>query len=150
MTGTIRITLKSDLCAGSGEAVWATVNRDLCIRDSGFPYIPARRLKGCLLDAARWLESYGEADSSVIETLFGTNTGVTGAIRIRDALLPGTEAMEQWLVSVPAPLQWAAKPLNVAKLFTTVRGQTRMEHGVAAAGSLRYTRVLARYNALTA
>ena len=148
MTGTVRITLKSDLCAGSGEAVGATVNRDLCIRDSGFPYIPARRLKGCLLDAARWLESYGAADSSVIEALFGTNTGVTGAIRIRDALLPGAEAMEAWLASAPKPLEWAAKPLNVLKLFTAVRGQTRLENGVAADGSLRYTRVLARYNVL--
>ena len=149
MTGTIRITLQSDLCAGSGEAVGTTVNRDLCIRNSGFPYIPARRLKGCLLDAVRWLEHYGAADSSVIEALFGTNTGVTGAICIRDALFPGTEAMEEWLEKdAPEPLQWAAKPLNVAKLFTVVRGQTRMENGVAADGSLRSARVLARYNAL--
>ncbi len=148
MTGTIRITLKSDLCAGSGEAVGAAVNRDLCIRDSGLPYIPARRLKGCLLDAARWLESYGAADSSVIEALFGTSTGLTGAIRVRDALLPGADAMEVWLASAPKPLEWAAKPLNVLKLFSSVRGQTRLENGVAADGSLRYTRVLARYNAL--
>ena len=155
MTGIIRITLKSDLCAGSGEAAGTTVDRDISIRDSGLPCIPARRLKGCLLDAAQWLKQYGQASQQVIETVFGTNTGVTGAIRVRDALLPGTEAMEVWLSGIRnplknsvQPLQWAAQPLNVESLFTSVRGQTRLVDGVAADGSLRTTRVLNRYNAM--
>ena len=41
----IRITLKSDLCAGSGEATGVAVDKDLCISQAGLPYIPARRLK---------------------------------------------------------------------------------------------------------
>lgn len=155
MTGVIRITLKSDLCAGSGEAAGTTVDRDICIRDSGLPCIPARRLKGCLLDTARWLEKLDQASPSVTEAMFGTNIGTTGAIRVRDALLPGTEAMESWLLErrnpqkgVVQPLQWAAQPLNVENLFTSVRGQTRLEDGVAADSSLRTTRVLTRTNAM--
>lgn len=152
MTGTITITLKSDLCAGSGESTGVTVDSDLCIGSSGLPYIPARRLKGCLRQSAEWLQTHGcsEAKQANITALFGTNDGVTGCIRIGDARLPGANAMEAWLASdaVPAPLEWAAKPLNVGKLFTYVRGQTRLENGLAVDGSLRYTRVMERYNAL--
>ena len=44
----LRITLRSDLCAGSGESFGNSVDTDICISDAGLPYIPARRLKGCL------------------------------------------------------------------------------------------------------
>ena len=148
----IRITLRSDLCAGSGEATGVAVDKDLCISQAGLPYIPARRIKGCLRQAAMTLQTYGcpEAGSDAIDALFGNKLGVEGCLVLRDAVLPGAEAMERWLSGkqVPRVLQKGAKPLNVAKLFTYVRGQTSLEDGIAAEGTLRYTRVLERFNAL--
>ena len=46
------ITLKSDLCAGSGYAYAGIIDSDVCYDAYGFPYIAARRLKGCLREAA--------------------------------------------------------------------------------------------------
>lgn len=152
----IRITLKSDLCAGSGEATGVTVDTDLCIDAYGLPYIPARRLKGCLLESARLLRDYSCKDEKSlanfeanIAKLFGTDVGGQGCLRVSDAHLPGAESMRALLSGkVEEALKVEVEPLNVAKLFTYVRGQTRLEDGVAVDGSLRYTRVMGHYNAL--
>ena len=147
----LRITLKSDLCAGSGEATGVAVDKDLCISEAGLPSIPARRIKGCLREAAMQLQRCGcsEATKPNIETLFGTSTGVEGCLDLRDAVLPGTEAMEAWLkTGVPPQMKQAAAPLNVARIFTSVLGQTKLENGVAVDNTLRYTRVLNHYSAL--
>ena len=147
----IRITLRSDMCAGSGEATGLTVDNDLCMDSSGLPYIPARRIKGCLRQAARELEAAGclPGREEQIEALFGNSTGREGCLVLRDAKLLGAEAMEDWLkTSVPEALKLAAAPLNVARQFTCVRGQTKLNNGVAEKGTLRYTRVMERYNTL--
>ena len=44
----IRITLRSDLCAGNGESRGNAVDIDIVLTADGLPRIPARRLKGCL------------------------------------------------------------------------------------------------------
>ena len=46
------ITLKSDLCVGSGYSYAGIIDSDICYDALGLPYIPARRLKGCLREAA--------------------------------------------------------------------------------------------------
>jgi len=148
---TLKITLKSDLCAGSGESTGITVDTDLCIDAAGLPYIPARRLKGCLRESAQLLKRYGcrEATDENIAKLFGTSEGGHGCLRIRDAKLPGADTMRAWLADgVPDALKTEAESLNVARLFTYVRGQTKLENGVAVDSTLRYTRVMDRYNAL--
>ena len=48
----IKITLKSDLCAGSGYSYAGIIDSDICYSKNGIPYIPARRIKGCLREAA--------------------------------------------------------------------------------------------------
>ena len=55
----LKITLRSDLCVGNGESVGNTVDTDVCMDEAGLPYIPARRLKGCLKQAAQELERMG-------------------------------------------------------------------------------------------
>ena len=168
MTGVLNIALKSDLCAGSGEAVGVSVDTDICTDEWGLPYIPARRIKGLLRKSAAALVGY-ETDNDekkhfqgLMDNLFGTKTTM-GALRISDAHLPGTAAMRRLLSNIQSiptntdstenasplrALKASATPQNVTRLFTSVRGQTRMSHGVADDQSLRYTRVLVRYNAL--
>ena len=49
--GKLKITLKSDLCVGSGYSFAGIIDSDICYDDCGFPYIPAKRIKGCLREA---------------------------------------------------------------------------------------------------
>lgn len=48
----IKIILKSDLCAASGDGFSSVIDTDVSYDKYGFPVIGARRLKGCLRDAA--------------------------------------------------------------------------------------------------
>lgn len=48
----IKIELKSDALIGSGEGFGTIINSDVVFDDLGLPMIPAKRLKGCLRDAA--------------------------------------------------------------------------------------------------
>ena len=63
----IFITLRSDLCASSGKGWSATIDNDVCFDEYGLPYIPARRIKGCLKAAASLLEMPADA----VNRLFG-------------------------------------------------------------------------------
>lgn len=143
----LKLILQSDLCAGSGEATGMTVDSDICIDDYGFPYIPARRLKGVLRDAADMLCAGGATNKEQVNTLFGVGENA-GLFRITDAVLPGIESLRACAADAPKCLERAAAPLNISRLFTSIRGQTALENGVAKKGALRYTRVLDRHNAL--
>ena len=152
----LRITLRSDLCAGSGESFGNSVDTDICISDAGLPYIPARRLKGCLRAEAVQLKKYGSklATDENIQRLFGGKNGFEGILVLENAVLDGAESMERWLKSVNADpsaepiLKDTARPGSVASLFSYVRGQTKMQKGVPVDGTLRYTRVLNHYDPL--
>ena len=145
----IRIVLRGDLCAGSGEATGMTVDNDVCMDTRGFPYIPARRIKGILRDAAETLRAYGDTSvtEDAINALFGTAKDA-GRFRVSNAVFSGIDELHACVASAPKELERAAAPLNVAKLFTSVRGQTKLKDGVAVDHSLRFTRVLDRHNAL--
>ena len=131
----LRITLRSDLCAGSGESFGNSVDTDICISDAGLPYIPARRLKGCRRAEAVQLKKYGSklATDENIQRLFGGKNGFEGILVLENAVLDGAESMECWLKSVNADpsaepiLKDTARPGSVASLFSYVRGQTKMQ-----------------------
>lgn len=52
-TYTLSIKLLSDALINSGEGFGAIIDSDVVFDDVGLPYIPAKRIKGCLRDAAR-------------------------------------------------------------------------------------------------
>ena len=145
----LRIVLRGDLCAASGEATGLTVDRDICMDAYGFPYIPARRIKGILREAAETLYKYGDDrfSENAVNTLFGT-TVETGKFRITDAVLPEIDQLHACVRSAPKALERAAAPMNIIGLFTSVRGQTQLRDGVAVDHTLRFTRVLNQHNAL--
>lgn len=140
----IRITLRSDLCAGNGESRGNSVDTDLVLTPCGLPRIPARRLKGCLRAAAAQLAELGDASAACTAELFGDKNGRAGCLWVGDAALPQEAAFTAWLKQDPA----GSDPHRVAQLYTDVRGQTRLQDGVAQDGSLRFTRVLRRYDPL--
>lgn len=134
----IRIILQSDMCAGNGESQGNTVDTDLCLDSFGLPVIPGRRIKGCLRQGAELLEKSGMMSSRDTEILFGTSS-LPGILEIGDGCVARADAIRSWLEAQPDIDRG-----TVSRMYTSVRGQTRMENGVADPGSLRFTRVLGR------
>lgn len=148
----LEIILKSDLCAGSGESNGNSIDTDICTDELGFPYIPGRRIKGCLKDSAVALKNYGDEfsnDESII-ALFGGNGGNSGSLKIGNAYMENLDSMKGFVRSNRAEcLKSFTKSNSIVSLFTSVRGQTRIdENGIAQDGSLRYMRVLNQYSSL--
>ncbi len=149
--GYIRVTLLSDLCVSSGNSFGNLVDSDYCTDSKGLPIIPGRRLKGCLRQAADLLVTTGLISDDERKALFGDSLDHKGCLSVSDARIEGYREIDSWLGSplLPASLKTELQPGNISGMFSTVRGQTRMKDGVADKGSLRYTRVLSRYNPIT-
>jgi len=151
----IKIVLHSDMCAGSGESLGNRVDMDICTDSYGLPYIPARRLKGCLRAAAEELEElgYSKATKENIEALFGDRYGKSGVITICDAILPGADFIHSWIESNrdsgSDAIKKAIHPERVSRIYSYTRGQTRLEKGVKVDGSLRFTNVLKHYDPMS-
>ena len=152
----IKITLESDLCVASGESGGNTVDSEICIDPYGLPYIPARRIKGCLRQAADELHEMGYPKASMedIRELFGDPFGKEGAFTLMDGNLEGIEELRDRLRKIrfedkeSPTLKRAAHPVKVERLFSEVYGSTRMQDGVKVDNSLRFTRVLRQYDPL--
>ena len=160
----LKITLLSDLCVGNGESIGNAVDADVCMDRVGLPYIPARRLKGCLKQAALELEQMGyEGALQKRQKLFGDAYGEEGCLRVQDAVVKDAEILREFLASkipaddfgerrerkIPDIVKRTAHVSSVARIFSTVRGQTRLEDGVKVDNTLRFTRVISRYDPFT-
>lgn len=168
----LEIRLRSDLCAGNGESVGNSVDTDVCMDTAGLPYIPSRRLKGCLKQAAYDLQKmkYPNASQENIDRLFGDAYGQEGCFFIQDAVVESAASINKFLKKdikddkrikkdgsgyetdekkkkeIPSIVKTAAHSSNVERLFTTVRGQTRLENGIKVDNTLRFTRVIGHYD----
>ena len=104
----IRITLRSDLCAGNGESRGNAVDIDIVLTADGLPRIPARRLKGCLRAAAEELAALGDETAAYTAELFGDKAGRQGCLWVGDAALPQEAAFTAWLKQNPKlAVYWA-------------------------------------------
>ena len=150
----IEIILESDMCMGNGEGRGNTVDRDICVNNYGIPYIPARRIKGCLRQTAVFLMNggYDKATQENITTLFGDKFGNEGILILEDAHIEDNdeivEAIDKIRESNQAYLREVINPENMRKSFTAVRGQTRLKDGVKVDNTLRFTRVVTKNNSI--
>lgn len=136
----IVITLKSDLCAADGDGCAAAIDTDVCTDRHGLPIIPARRIKGCLRDAAVLIGT----DSAVIDEIFGVcgnNSG--GVLHLSDAGLLNADEL-----ATAVEVSDRITPAMVTDLFTYTRASTAIdeETGSAKDQSLRYVRVVKHYS----
>ena len=135
MKGRIIITLKSDLCAASGDGFSLSIDTDICADRYGLPYIPSRRLKGCLREAAEYIG----CDS--INSIFGINGDMSrGSLKVNDARLEGYDE----LCAETEENNYSTEQLLA--LFTSVKASTAIENDTAKENSLRFTRVVNRYS----
>ena len=148
----------SDLCAGNGESVGSGIDSDICTDNYGFPFIPGRRLLGCLRDTAVELQRYDfkDATDESINRIFGDPNGQEGKLCLGNAMLPDIESMHVYIASLKNEenkrdyLIRQSTEEKIIRLYSSVRGQTGIgEDGKANAGSMRFIRVLNQYDPLT-
>lgn len=139
------ITLKSDLCAGSGYAYAGIIDSDVCYDSCGLPYIPAKRLKGCLREAAELIgrdeetrnRFFGDSGQQSAKGMFLDNAYIKGYKDIRRGLIEAAST----------ELKDYVTPQSILEQFTTVKAQTKIgENGVAKDNSLRFTRTVNHYS----
>jgi CRISPR-associated protein Csx10 len=154
----VELELMSDLCAANGEGSGNSVDSDICTDRYGLPYIPARRIKGCMRESANELLNMGypQIDKDKIEKLFGDAYGQAGLFSLSDFTLENEVSVRAAIDELKSDLE--NKPDNsgilqqytsnrrIENMFTSVRGRTMMKDGVKVNNSLRFVRVLNRYN----
>ncbi|MBN2089192.1 hypothetical protein JW964_06250 [candidate division KSB1 bacterium] len=148
----LEIKLLSATNPGSGEGWAGLIDSDIVFDELGIPFIPARRIKGILKEAALDVANAyqlsqinnSNIDENKVKALFGERKmDKVAKMTVGNAMLEDYPALCHWI-------RWAQhelKPLvtadRVTTVFTRLRQQTAIdEHGVALEGSLRITRVL--------
>ena len=139
----LSIELLSDMCVSDGGVYNSSLDMEVVYDSYGFPYIPAKRIKGCLREIALELEEIG-LDVEANE-LFGKEGDSVGKIRVSDAHLMGVDEFHKEIKNNHSVLY---HPQNVLDLYTYVRTQTSInyDNGVADDASLRSLRVVKKGN----
>jgi len=139
----IKIELRSDLCPGSGYGYAGIIDSDISYDEVGLPYIPARRLKGCLLEAGR--DIYLKED--VLNKIFGiSGSDRSGSLRIDNARIENYQQIKKECQEIINRSDINSN--EILNIFTSTRAQTRVEDGVAKENSLRFSRVINKYSPL--
>ena len=160
----IKITLKSDICPGSGYAYSGLIDSDVCFDDYGIPFIPGRRLKGCLKESADMLVVNRLFDGDTIKAIFGeTGKERSGSLLVSNAYIDDYDEICDGLKNIYTKIKRLSEKENeqdkekvkkqqflsrqrILEQFTSVKAQTKMKEGVAEDDSLRFTRVVNRYS----
>jgi len=160
---TITIKLLSDALIHSGEGFGAIIDSDIVFDDIGIPYIPAKRIKGCLRDAAKEaceMQESAQADwkGAKTEDAFGKAGNMDSApVYFSNLTINEYENNRQWIEylreaytkectdSSSENKYWTGilSRESVLATFTHIRQQTSIaEDGVADKHTLRTIRVL--------
>ncbi len=136
----IRITLLSDLCVSDGGVYNSFLDTEICYDEWGFPYIPAKRLKGCLRECALELNDWG--GTIPIEAIFGKAGEGASGLRLGNAYLEHYEEMQAEAKRYAHTL--VCHPQNILNHFSYIRTQTAIQYdtGVADNTTLRNMRVV--------
>lgn len=139
----IVIKLLSDLCTSNGEVYNSSIDTDVCYDDYGLPYIPARRIKGCLREVGLELLDWKLIEKENYYKIFGKVGEIEGNLKISNAKI------KNYIDFVSDIKNEKNKELlhqqNVLNNFTYLRVQTKInESGVAEKTSLRTSRVIKR------
>ncbi len=146
--GKLEISLKSDLCVHSGYSYSGIIDSDCCYDECGIPYIPARRLRGCIRES---LESLllSVFNSGEIDNCFGRRGQEYGSdLVIGNAYILGYDRIKEDILSHKAVGEEYSTQ-EILSRFTHVISQTAMDNGVTDNSTLRFTRVVNRKSPIT-
>ena len=158
---TIKIKLLSDAVPGSGEGYGAVIDADIVFDELGIPFIPAKRIKGCLRESANdicaMLSESGPASISlnfnrekeeefeIVKEIFGKQGQEKSApIYFSNLTLPQYEDNFNALSYFKHKYPILVTTEGIVEAFTYIRQQTAIEEdsGTADDHSLRSIRVL--------
>jgi CRISPR-associated protein Csx10 len=119
----------------SGDGFAGVVDTDICYDKYGLPYIPGKRVKGCLRECALEIVELEEELEDAFNLLFG-NTGAaySGALKL------GSGRLKDYQTLVNEAQKHSAD--EVLSYYADTRTATRIEKGHSKAGSLRTFRVI--------
>ena len=83
----ITIRLLSDLCTYSGETYNSVIDTDVVYEKNGIPYIPGRRLKGCIREAALEMKELGFIEQAQYDEIFGKEGDQNAAFSLSNAYI---------------------------------------------------------------
>lgn len=138
----IKIKLLSDLCTYSGETYNSKVDTDITYDKYGIPYIAAKRIKGCIREAALEMKEMGLISQEQYNEIFGEKGDCRSAFSLSNAYLLDYEQITNMLEN--CRYSDIKSPQNVLNQYTYTRTQTAvdMETGVADENTLRTMRVV--------
>jgi CRISPR/Cas system CSM-associated protein Csm3 (group 7 of RAMP superfamily) len=158
---TIKIKLLSDALPGSGEGYGAVIDADIVFDELGIPFIPAKRIKGCLRESANdvcaMLSASGPGSISlkftgekqdefdIVKEIFGERGQEKSApIYFSNLTLPQYEDNFNALYYFKEKYPALVSTEGIVETFTYIRQQTAIEEesGTADNHSLRSIRVL--------
>lgn len=146
----IKIKLLSDLCTYSGETYNSVVDTDVLYDENGIPYIAAKRLRGCIREAALEMKELGLITAEEYREIFGAQGDSHSAFTLSNAYIENYEE----IVSALKKCRYddLKSPQNVLNQYTYTRTQTavNLETGVAEKNSLRTIRVIRKGLVFTA
>ena len=136
--GKLCIKLLSDLCVSDGGVYNSALDTDICQDEYGIPYIPAKRLRGCLREAAIELNDWN-ADIDP-DALFGKEGNNIAKVFIGNAYPENYKFMIGAIKGVKNKIYHKQ---NILSHFSYIRTQTAINYdtGVADDTSLRTMRV---------
>ncbi|MDD4049024.1 MAG: RAMP superfamily CRISPR-associated protein, partial [Clostridia bacterium] len=83
-TGWLEVELRSEMCPATGEGVAGIVDTEIA-HEYGLPIIPAKRIKGCLLEVAKELLDCDVVGMKEVCLLFGASgQGNSGMLHVQD------------------------------------------------------------------
>lgn len=140
----ITIKLLSDLCTASGETHNSMVDTDIVYDEYGIPYIPAKRIKGCIREMALEMMEIGFISLSQYLKIFGKEGNQRAGFSLSNAYIQDYDKTVKVLRALRTSKAKAlASQQNVLNEYTSTRTQTAVdiETGVADKNSLRTIRV---------
>lgn len=138
----IRIELLSDLCTYSGDTYNSLVDMDVIYDEYGIPYIPAKRIKGCIREAALEMQELGVISAEEYHRLFGREGNQKSTFWLSNAYIKEYKQILSDLQKFQ--VKELVTPQNVLEQYTSMRTQTavNLENGAADKTSLRTMRVI--------
>lgn len=151
--GTLKMFVETKTYAfpGSGEGYGSLIDSDVVFDDRGLPYLPARRIKGILLESAVELQEMlkqadimGNIANKNLGSIFGKEGQIEASrLMLSDFLLKDHIEIKKWVDWLYVKYPALFSPAVIMDYFTETRQQTSInENGIAEEGSLRRNRVL--------
>ena len=146
----IKVKLDSPALTASGEGFGAIIDTDIVFDETGLPYIPAKRIKGCLLDSALEVEYMFKKLEITCPFCIKKTFGVVGTktsvpVYISNLYIKDYAKSKEWLNYFLEPDDYKAvlSKDKILETFTHIRRQTAIgDKGVAREHSLRTARVI--------